>query len=121
MVEPMTTLPENWVPSTKVARNLASEYGREVDLRLVLQKFRAFYAEGQTSRNWDARFVVWVIRDVQQIREKNKGGTDDLGTPFNQSADQRTALQPGDEGYVSIDDLAAEAAEVARLRRDEPC
>lgn len=113
MVDPLTTLPEQWVPSAKVASNLRASYGREVDLRLTLQKFRAYYSEGQTSRNWDARFVVWVIRDVQQVREKNKGGTDDLGVPLNQSTEERVALSPGDEGYVSLDDLAAEARRVA--------
>ena len=119
MVEPLTTLPEQWVPTTKVARNLAAEYGREVDLRLILEKFRAYYAEGQTSRNWDARFVVWVLRDVQQVRERSKGGTDDLGNPLTQSKAEDTGLRPGDEGYVSIDDLAAEARVVAELKRED--
>lgn len=119
MVNPMLPLPEGWRPSQKVARNLAHEYGREVDLNLILQKFCAYYSEGQTSREWDARFTVWVIREVQQLREKNKGGTDDLGNPLTQSKAEPVALKPGDEGYVSIDDLAADARRVAEEQADE--
>jgi hypothetical protein len=57
--------------------------------------------------------VVWVIREVQQIREKKKGGSDDLGNPLTQRPATTTGLTPEDEGYVSLDDLAADARRIA--------
>lgn len=118
-IEPMRRLPTDWYPEQAVAYRLQREYGREVDLRLVLDKFRAYHTEGQLSRDWTSRFVVWVVRDVQQVREKKKGGTDDLGVPFTQTKDTPAGLQPGDEGYVSLDDLAADARRVAEEQPDE--
>lgn len=119
-MDPLATLPSDWYPETTTALRLAREYGKEVDLRLILEKFRAYHSEGQTSRNWDARFVVWVIRDVQQVRERHKGGTDDLGMPLTQNGSARPGLTPGDEGYVSIDDLAEEARRLAEDQWDAP-
>jgi hypothetical protein len=118
MVNPLTTLPEGWVPEPKVRLSLAQQYGREVDLNLILAKFRAYYTEGQTSREWDSRFVVWVIREVQQIREKKKGGSDDLGNPLTQRPATTAGLTPEDEGYVSLDDLAADARRIAEEQAD---
>lgn len=118
-MNPMTALPENWVPSDGTRLTIARDYGKEVDLYLILQKFRAYYGEGQTSRNWDLKFTLWVIREVQAIREKKKGGTDDLGNPLTQSNTEAVALQPGDEGYVSLDDLAADARRVAEEQADD--
>lgn len=118
-MNPMLPLPPEWYPTPTVAHRLQREYGMEVDLRLILEKFRAYYTEGQTSRDWDAKFVVWVIREVQAIREKNRGGTDDLGNPLTQSKTEPVALKPGDEGYVSLDDLAADARRVAEEQADE--
>lgn len=112
-MDPMTPLPENWVPSDGTRLSIARDYGREVDLYLILQKFRAYYGEGQTSRNWDLKFTLWVIREVQDLREKKKGGTDDLGLPLTQKTATTTGLTPEDEGYVSLDDLAADARRIA--------
>jgi hypothetical protein len=118
-VEPLRLLPTDWYPDQGVAYRLQREYGQEVDLRLILEKFRAYHTEGQVSRNWDSRFVVWVIRDVQQVREKHKGGTDELGNPLTQSKGVAVGLQPGDDGYVSLDDLAADAVRVAEEQPDD--
>lgn len=112
-MDPMTPLPENWVPSDGTRLSIARDYGREVDLYLILQKFRAYYGEGQTSRNWDLKFTLWVIREVQDLREKKKGGTDDLGLPLTQKTATTAGLTPEDEGYVSLDDLAADARRIA--------
>lgn len=110
---PLTTLPEGWRPTHGVAMALHREHGHEIDLTLALQKFRAFHSEGQTSRNWDARFTTWVLTDVQRVRERTRGGTDDLGVPHTQRRAERRVLQPGDEGYVSLDDLAETARQQA--------
>lgn len=109
-MEPMRLLPPNWEPSLTMKRILHREYGREVDLGLILAKFKAHYlSEGTTSRDWESKFHVWVINDVQRVREKNRGGTDDLGNPLTQRKDRPRPLGPGDAGYVTLDDLAETA------------
>jgi hypothetical protein len=113
-VEPMRLLPPNWEPSITLKRVLHREYGKEVDLGLILQKFKAFHSEGQTSRDWDSKFHVWVITDVQRVRERTRGGTDDLGNPLTQQRYNPRPLGPGDAGYVSLDDLAETARAQAR-------
>lgn len=118
-MNPMTPLPPGWEPSIEVKRDLHAKYGKEIDLRLTLDKFRAYHAEGQTSRNWDARFTAWVISDVQRARERTKGGTDDLGVPLVQHESGQRALQPGDPDYVSLDDLAETARQQALSAKPE--
>lgn len=108
-----TTLPPDWQPSPAKRAELREAYGREIDLSLALAKFRAYHSEGQTSRNWDARFTTWVLTDIQRVRERTRGGTDDLGVPLTQRPAERRVLQPGDEGYVSLDDLAETARQQA--------
>lgn len=103
---PLTTLPENWYPTTERALQLHTEFGREIDLRLSLRKFRLFHSEGQTSRNWESKFERWVISDVERSRASREGGTDDLGFPLSRRSSTTAPLQPGDPGYLSIDDLA---------------
>lgn len=113
-MNPMTPIPVAYYPQPATAMRLHRDYGSEVDLRLILEKFRAYYAErGETSRDWDAKFVVWVIRDVQQVRDQRKGGTDELGVPHRQSKATPVALTPDDPGYVSLEDLAEEARRMA--------
>jgi hypothetical protein len=77
---------------------LSQEFGAEVDLSLSLRRFRNHYSEGQTSRNWDARFENWVLADAERMRER-EGTTDEFGIPRHQKASNTRVPQPGDEDY----------------------
>jgi len=108
-VKPMQPLPADWQPTPARLHTLLTEFGSDIDLSLSLRRFTAFYAEGQTSRDWDARFERWVIEDVERARARKGPGveTDDLGVPLNQRRNGHRELQPGDPGYVSPEQLAA--------------
>lgn len=118
-MNPSRPLPVGWEPTLTCKQNLHREYGKEVDLGLTLKKFRAYHSEGQTSRDWDQRFTTWVIGDVTRIRERERGGTNDMGVPLNQQPATTTPLTPDDEGYVSLDELAETARQQALAAQQE--
>jgi hypothetical protein len=95
----MRPLPEDWLPDEGLWFNLSSLYGRTVDLTLSLRRFKNFYCEGQTSRNWDAKFENWVINDYE--RKGGDSGTDDLGIPHNQRKREVEPAKPGDPNYFN--------------------
>lgn len=107
----MTVLPLGWRPGFQTYRWIVGTYGKYIDVEHTLIKFRAFHADGQTSRNWDARFTLWCGQDYERARPP--GGTDEHGTPYVQAPSAVRPLQPGDEGYVSLEDLAQTAREQA--------
>lgn len=116
-MNPMTHLPREWVPSPPMVLRLREEFGADLDLNLSLRRFRNHYAEGQTSRNWDAKFENWVIADHQRLAAKRDGGTDDQGNPRSQrKTSVVTPLSPGDEGYVDPAEIIRAAVEAARSR-----
>jgi hypothetical protein len=104
----MRPLPTGWQPTTYQWTNLHAEFGTEVDLTLALRRFVAFYSEGQTSRDWSAKFERWVLEDVEKARTRRGPGveTDDLGFPLKRKASKCRAPEPGDPDYVSIEELA---------------
>jgi hypothetical protein len=85
--------------------SLAAEFGHLVDITLSLRRFRNHYAEGQTSRNWEAKFENWVLSDYQ--RAGAEAGTDSVGIPNTQ---RKTSIvqpaQPGDPDYFDPNDLS---------------
>lgn len=97
-VHPSRPLPEGWTPSREKCNALDAEFGHLVAIGTSLRRFRNHYAEGQTSRNWEAKFENWVLSDFE--RAKATHGTDDFGTPINQRKSKITAAQPGDPDYV---------------------
>ena len=101
----MRRIPPGWRPHPQVYARLHRDYGKEIDLDLTVERFRLYHQEGQTARNWDARFSAWVIGDTAKHRERERGGTDELGTPHHQHLTTVQPLQPGDEGYLSIEEL----------------
>lgn len=100
---PMRPLPEGWMPDPARWAALADEFANLIDLHVSLRRFRNYYAEGQTSRNWDARFDNWVLSDAERV--KATLGTDDLGIPHNQRKSKITAAKPGDPDYIDPDTL----------------
>lgn len=107
----MRALPDGWVPSPEKRDALRAEFGSLIDLNTSLRKFRNHYAEGQTSRNWDAKFENWVIDDAARARSTQ--GTDDLGVPIGQRASRIRPLQPGDPGYVDPNEIYEAARQAA--------
>lgn len=118
-MNPTAPLPHGWEPSLACKQDLHARYGKDVDLGLALRKFIAYNQDGQTARNWEARLTAWVIGDVARVRERAKGGTDDLGVPLNQHHGTTQPLRPGDEGYVSLDDLAETARQQGLAAQEE--
>jgi hypothetical protein len=106
----MRPLPEGWTPSLEKAKALDAEFGSTVDLSLSLRRFRNHYAEGQTSRNWDARFENWVISDAQRVTA-NREGTDDMGIPYNQKKVRVEPAQPGDPDYFDPEEYLRQTAD----------
>lgn len=102
-VHPSRPLPQRWTPEPEEWTALHREFGHLVDLTLSLRRFRNHYAEGQTSRNWLAKFENWVLSDFE--RAKATSGTDDFGKPINQRKSKITDAKPGDPDYISPDDL----------------
>jgi hypothetical protein len=107
-MNPMLPIPAGWQPSTYQWDRLHQEFGSEIDLTISCRRFVAFYSEGQTSRDWSAKFERWVLEDVTRLRERKGPGveTDDLGIPITQKRSKCRELAPGEPGYASIDDLA---------------
>lgn len=102
-MNPLIKLPEGWSPSRDKALALEAEFGDVVDLPLLLRRFRNFYVEGQTSRNWDAKFENWVLTEVERVRQRTLNGTDDMGIPLTQRASSIVPgpAQPGDPNYYN--------------------
>jgi hypothetical protein len=99
---PTRVLPDGWEPSPEKMAALDSEFGRVVDLRYLLRRFRNHYVEGQTSRNWDAKFENWVLTEA--ARATDLEGTDDLGIPRTQRKTSSVQpAQPGDPDYFDPD------------------
>lgn len=98
-VAPQQPLPDGWRPTDAKRDELRSEFGHLIDLNVSLRRFRNHYSEGQTARNWEARFENWVLADV--ARHAPLEGTDDLGRPRTQSRASVVPppLRPGDPGY----------------------
>lgn len=102
-VHPSRPLPEGWTPSREKVLSLDEEFGHLVSISIALRRFRNHYAEGQTSRNWEAKFENWVLSDYQ--RAGAEAGTDDMGIPRNQRKTSVVkAARPGDPDYVNLDD-----------------
>jgi hypothetical protein len=106
-LNPTRPLPEGWVPNPTLVASLKEEFGALLDLNLSLRRFRNHYSEGQTARNWDARFENWVLSDAEKV--KARSGTDDLGIPMGQRPSRIRPAQPGDPGYVDPEELHAAA------------
>src|SRR5262245_50755618 len=94
---------------TDTIKDLKKEFGHVVDVDMSLRRFVAYYSEGQTSRNWPARFTRWVLEDAGKAMAVWERATDDLGTPLRQRSSTTEPLTPDHPDYVSMDDLAAEA------------
>jgi hypothetical protein len=114
-IHPSRPLPEGWVPSPEKVEALRAEFGGLLDLNNSLRRFRNHFSEGQTSRNWDARFENWVLSDAERARERVEG-TDDLGVPHGQRKAVRRNVRPGDPDYVDPAEIDAAARAVAQQR-----
>ena len=78
-VSPQRPLDERWEPDLVTLRE---EFSHIINIDLSLRRFRAFYSEGQTARNWQGKFELWVLGDVE--RAGTRHGSDDMGTPYSQ-------------------------------------
>lgn len=116
-MEPTRPLPQGWRPSHQQWVSLEKEFGTTVDLPLALRRFQNFYVEGQTSRNWPAKFENWVLSDVTKVRQTQREGTDERGIPYTQKKISRDpSPQPGDDDYIDWDAEARAACKAVDNR-----
>ena len=113
---PSRQITPGWTPRTAFIAGLRRDYPR-VNLQESCRRFVDYQTANQrTSRSWEASFRQWVSNDAERLRERHSG-TDELGVPYGQKRGSVQDLpQPGDEGYVSPEDLAREAVEMAKRR-----
>lgn len=87
---------------------MREEFGHIVDIDICLRRFRNYYSEGQTSRNWSAKFENWVLNDVE--RAGTKSGTDDLGIPYSQRRSTSVTSDEDEAQRQALIDLAVRSA-----------
>lgn len=117
-MNPMRPLPDGWEPSPEKWTSLQGEFGGVLDLSVSLRRFRNHYCEGQTSRNWDAKFENWVLSDAG--RTGLLDGTDDLGVPHNQRTVSRYRTPTPEETEAELAELARLATGSTVEREEQP-
>lgn len=108
---PQRPLDERWTPDLHAFRLLFPD----LDVDASLRRFRLFYSEGQTARNWDGKFELWLLNDRQRFATKQE---DDVLGRRIKTAPSRVSDPDPDEVEALIQ-AGIEAAKAATTRESE--